>query len=63
MMRRNVESVCDQHLSQFDCPDCLLHFDETTGQYGLIVHDGGGSVVRIEFCPWCGARLGSAQSR
>jgi hypothetical protein len=23
----------------------------------LIVHDGGRSVIRIRFCPWCGTRL------
>jgi hypothetical protein len=28
-------------------------FDE----YGIIVHDGGTSMVRIQFCPWCGTRL------
>jgi hypothetical protein len=30
-----------------------LVFDE----YGIVVHDGGKSYVRIDFCPWCGTRL------
>src|SRR5688572_13621245 len=30
------------------------------GTIGIIVHDGGGSVIEIRFCPWCGSRLPSA---
>ena len=25
--------------------------------YGLIIHDGGRSSVRITHCPWCGTKL------
>ena len=28
----------------------------------VIVHDGGSSFVRIQFCPWCGAGLEQAES-
>jgi hypothetical protein len=31
----------------------LPKFDE----HGLIVHDGGSSMVTIDYCPWCGTRL------
>jgi hypothetical protein len=56
-MRREVERVCDQHPDRFDCPDCLVHHSPRSGGYGLIVHDGGRSSLRIAFCPWCGSRL------
>jgi hypothetical protein len=45
-MRREVEWVCEQHPEQFDCPDCLVHYSPRSRVYGLIVHDGGSSVVR-----------------
>jgi hypothetical protein len=57
MMRSNVENACDQHADRFDCPDCLVNYDERSRHYGLIIHDGGGSVITIQFCPWCGAKL------
>ncbi|PHR69024.1 MAG: hypothetical protein COA67_11510 [Lutibacter sp.] len=27
------------------------------GTYGIPIHDGGMSVVKINFCPWCGENL------
>ena len=56
-MRSEVERHCDQHPDRFDCPDCLIHYSPRLRAYGLIVHDGGSSTIRIRFCPWCGARL------
>ena len=39
-----------------DCPDCLIA--ERDGGYGLIVRDDDSRhLVRINHCPWCGARL------
>ncbi|WP_371816392.1 hypothetical protein [Roseateles sp. DAIF2] len=49
--------TCDQHATPFECPDALVLFDATSGQYGLIVHDGGSSTITIQHCPWCGHRL------
>jgi hypothetical protein len=46
---------CEQHPDRNDCPDALIA--EIRGGYGLIVHDGGDSVVTNAFCPWCGAKL------
>jgi hypothetical protein len=47
---------CGQHPDRFDCPD--MFFDQLkNGSYGLIVYDGGRSVVKIAFCPWCGPKL------
>jgi hypothetical protein len=41
-----------------DCPDRLAIRDED-GSYGLLIHDGGSSVISIAFCPWCGRALPS----
>jgi hypothetical protein len=54
-MGEDLESACAQHPDRNDCPDALLA--TVRGGYGIIVHDGGSSVVEIAFCPWCGARL------
>jgi hypothetical protein len=57
-MREAAENVCDEHPDRFDCPDCLVS-RFLDGRYGLIIHDGGSSVVIIRFCPWCGTELPS----
>jgi hypothetical protein len=48
---------CDRHKDWWDCPDCLIRFFPSRGEYGLPVHDGGSSYIRIRHCPWCGAGL------
>lgn len=48
---------CDQHADPNGCPDCILWFYGGVGQYGIPIHDGGSSYVRIDYCPWCGAAL------
>ena len=55
MMEYNVNSTCDLHPDRFDCPDALI--DNNEGAYGVIIHDGGHSVIGIGFCPWCAAEL------
>lgn len=57
-MNRDLGERCDQHPDRFDCADALIHYVEEAGIYGLIVHDGGSSYVRIAYCPWCGSPLG-----
>lgn len=49
-----VNSCCEQHPDRFGCPDALIHYSPASGDYGIIIHDGGSSFVTIEFCPWCG---------
>jgi hypothetical protein len=56
-MEDQVNLVCDNHESAFDCPDALVSYSSKFREYGLIVHDGGGSSILIEFCPWCGVKL------
>ncbi|WP_405144274.1 hypothetical protein OG589_41320 [Sphaerisporangium sp. NBC_01403] len=52
---------CDLHEDPFDCPGALVEFIPKFQEYGLIVHDGGTSVIGIAFCPWCGSRLPDSQ--
>src|SRR5580700_6803620 len=51
----DLDQKCDMHKNRYDCPDFLIAV--VRGGYGLIVHDGGSSVIQINFCPWCGAEL------
>ena len=54
-MAYDLNQRCEIHESRADCPDAFIK--EVRGGYGLIVHDGGSSVVEIAFCPWCGSKL------
>lgn len=57
-MRYYVEYTCDQHPDRFDCPDCLLSYDEPHQSYGLIIlNEAGGGTISIAYCPWCGTKL------
>ena len=56
-MRREIERMCDQHPDRFHCPDCLVNYSSRFREYGLIIHDGGSSIILIRFCPWCGSAL------
>ena len=51
-MAEAVGSVCKEHPDRFDCPDALLDFNPRMQEYGIIIHDGGSSVVTIGYCPW-----------
>ncbi|MGG3197648.1 DUF6980 family protein [Priestia aryabhattai] len=56
-MRYHANFNCDIHEDPFECPDKLILFDKRDNEYGLIIHDGGTSVIGILFCPWCGKKL------
>jgi hypothetical protein len=56
-MAQDLEAVCDRHANRWDCPDALVGHWPESGEYGLIVHDGGSSMIVINFCPWCGSDL------
>ncbi len=54
---------CPVHDSPFECPDWLIIFNENEipeKKYGIVIHDGGQSFVPINYCPWCGSALFSA---
>jgi hypothetical protein len=58
-MESQLRWKCDQHAHPEDCPDCIVKFYLESGKFGLLIHDGGSSYIEIQFCPWCGADLGT----
>jgi hypothetical protein len=56
-MRENLRVTCPIHNSPFACTESVIAHMPTDDYYGLIIHDGGGSVYVIAYCPWCGAKL------
>ncbi|MGF9772950.1 hypothetical protein ABEX30_10920 [Priestia aryabhattai] len=56
-MKYHANFNCDIHEDPFECPDKLILFNKRDNEYGLIIHDGGTSVIGILFCPWCGKKL------
>ena len=56
-MAERVNHRCEQHPDVFDCSDNLIYHSAESGEYGLVIHDGGSSYARIDYCPWCGAKL------
>jgi hypothetical protein len=56
-MAQNVDKRCEEHPDAFECPDHLIYYSDRFQEYGLIIHDGGSSYTRINFCPWCGTKL------
>ena len=55
-MAFDQKRTCEHHSDRFDCPDMLIA-RMRGGYYGIIVHDGGSSLIEISFCPWCGEKL------
>lgn len=61
MLRTNVIDQCPvladgTHHHYGQCPDQVVISNER-GCFGLPVKDGGGSMIEINHCPWCGRRL------
>jgi len=63
MMRSNVEATCEQHSNRHDCPDCLIEYRSGSREYGIVIHDGGESMIGIDYCPWCGTSLSKGLSQ
>lgn len=40
----------------YDNPDVIIN-EWTSGTIGIPIHDGGTSMIEINFCPWCGSKL------
>jgi len=57
MMEENSVFSCDTCKDEFECPDSLIYHDSNQNEFGVIIHDGGSSFTRIEYCPWCGSKL------
>ena len=56
-MKRQLTVVCSQYELPEDCPDVLIVRGASSRDYGIRIHDGGSSMVRINYCPWCGVAL------
>jgi hypothetical protein len=59
MMEYHATYTCDVH-DRFECPDIVMHrYVNTDGRvwYGIPIHDGGTSAIKVAFCPWCSFRL------
>lgn len=58
MMSAQIAHHCEDH-DPWECPDRLvIRVTDNDGRgYGLIIHDGGSSFIRISYCPWCGQDL------
>lgn len=37
--------------------DDIVKYNNIFDEYGIAIHDGGESIVKICFCPWCGKKL------
>ncbi len=56
-MRAELARNCGETAGRFRCPDSLVDYVLKYDEYGILVHDGGTSMVQILFCPWCGTHL------
>jgi hypothetical protein len=56
-MAEELARAPDDTGAQADAVDVLVAYSLVFDEYGIVVHDGGKSYVRIDFCPWCGTRL------
>lgn len=57
MMTAQISHHCTEHSDPFACPDALITYEQCFDEYGIIIHDGGSSVITIDHCPWCGTAL------
>ncbi len=50
-------SMATKNLLKKDDPDIVINFYSKEKKYGLPIHDGGNSYIKIDYCPWCGKKL------
>lgn len=62
-IKQGLTNVCYEHPNRFDRPDKAFDNSPNLDRYGLIIHHGGGAVVRIAYCPFCGAKLRDVADR
>lgn len=58
MMKVHLNVPCKQHEDPFDCPDSTIVGPPKSSGWGIPVRDGSHSYITIEFCPWCGTKVG-----
>ena len=57
MMKSNIEFSCKTCKDEFECPDTLMVRNKKNNEIGIIIHDGGTSYIKINYCPWCGTKI------
>ncbi|WP_427450261.1 DUF6980 family protein [Litorimonas sp. WD9-15] len=60
MMKADLERTCPDHPDRHDCSDMVIFHhkdDDNNDEWGIYIKDGGQSIYRIYFCPWCGIQL------
>lgn len=56
MADKVFESLDEDGEIKYDDPEVIINkWDE--GFYGIPVHNGGATMVVINYCPWCGSKL------
>jgi hypothetical protein len=53
----NFAHCCDQMDSSLREGEVAVHYIPKFREYGIAILDGGSSLMKISFCPWCGKRL------
>jgi len=48
---------CTQLEANITGEDSTIVYVPKFREYGLPVHDGGNSFIKISYCPWCSAKL------
>ena len=57
VMARAIDPKCPDHPDPWDCADALIAYWPRFDCYGMMIKDGGRSVLAMDFCPWCGHKL------
>lgn len=56
MADKVYQSLDEDGETKYNDPEVIINkWDE--GLYGIPIHDGGASMVVINYCPWCGSKL------
>ena len=56
-MKYHLNFKCNTHKDDFDCPDKIIYSSEKKKEFGIIIHDGGTSYIKIKYCPFCEKKL------
>lgn len=56
----NEKCCCEMMAENIASEDGIICYWEKFREYGIPVRDGGSSMIRIRYCPWCGKPLPSS---
>ncbi|KWX02955.1 hypothetical protein LI90_4004 [Carbonactinospora thermoautotrophica] len=51
------DQCCELMLQNLRADDLPVVYDATIREWGIRYLDGGSSIQRLEYCPWCGKKL------